>query len=94
MPRIRQAGEDQPTVELRELEGVDWSDDKLFYTYSWADETSEFDDHPSVRWNGTSYSRDYKMRVPIALRGNEELVEAFVTMIIDNFEGVDGPWVE
>ena len=59
---------------------LDWSDDSLFYTHTWSDETSQFDDHPSKRWcpGLECYERTYKARVPIALRNCDEAIEWFI----------------
>jgi hypothetical protein len=77
------------------MEGVDFSDNSLWFTYEWEDETSQFD--PKGRWcpGGEYYSRTYKMRVPKALEGNDELSYYFVEMIMNQYEGCDeGFWVE
>jgi hypothetical protein len=38
---------------------IKWADDTLFFTYTYREETSQFDTHPSVRWEGGGeyYSR-------------------------------------
>ncbi len=75
---------------------VDWGNDALFYTYEWEDETSQFDDHPSVRWNYGSecYTRKFKARIPIAFRDCEELREQFIMLMTDSYPDVQGFWVD
>lgn len=76
------------------LDGVDFTNDDLFYTHEFEDETSAFD--PKGRWQpgGEYYSRTYRVRVPIAFRGCEELVYKYINMIIDDYPGLEGVWVE
>lgn len=70
-----------------------WGNDELFFTYMWTDETSQFD--PKGRWCGglECYEREYAARVPRALYASHELVDAFVTMMVDNFPEEKGFWV-
>lgn len=63
--------------------GLDWDNDDLFFTYAYQDETSQFDDHPSVRFCGDYYSRSYKCRIPRAFKGCHELIEWFIDKMID-----------
>lgn len=74
---------------------VNWSDDSLFFTHVWRDETSMFDDHPSVRWEGgtETYSREFKCRVPKAFENCDELIDMFITWMIDNAPETKDFWV-
>lgn len=89
---------DDEQIELtqRELKGVDWGNDALFFTHEWEDETSQFDKHHSVRWNGGGeyYSRTYKARVPRAFENCAELADRFVSLMMDDFVDVAGFWVD
>ena len=75
---------------------MDWSNDALFFKYAWRDETSQFDNHPSVRWEGGSeyYSREYKCRVPLAFKDCDELIEAFIELMQDKYPETTGFWVD
>lgn len=75
---------------------VKWKNNKLFFTYEWEEETSQFDDHPSRVWrHGTEmYVRTNRVRVPIALKGDGELCEAFAQMMVDYFPDTEGFWVD
>ena len=42
-----------------------------YRTLEWTDETSAYDDHPSVRWGGSCYLRKMKVRVPSQLSDEE-----------------------
>jgi len=87
---------DESVGNLVPMEGVDWNNDKLFYTHSWVDETSQFDTHPSVRWNfGCEvYERKYKCRMPIAFGESIELQDAFIELMDSQFPDADGYWVD
>lgn len=75
------------------LTGMNWGDDSLFFTHSFTDETSQFDDHPTVKFCGDYYSREYKVRIPIAFRESEDMTERFIELMIDNYPAVRGFWV-
>jgi hypothetical protein len=77
-----------------ELKGIDWDDDKLFFTYTFEEETSQFD--PNGRWvhGGEYYERSYWCRVPIAFQNCEEMIDAFVMMMRDNYPDTKGFWVD
>ena len=83
-------------IEIVKINGVDWSDESLFFTHRWRDETSQFDSHPSVRWNYgcECYERDMACRVPRAIEGCDELVESFVSMMMDEYPDTEGFWVD
>jgi hypothetical protein len=74
---------------------ANWSDDSLFFTHVWRDETSMFDDHPSVRWEGGGeyYSREFKCRVPKAFENCDELIDMFIEWMTDNATETKGFWV-
>jgi hypothetical protein len=76
------------------VEGVDWSNDDLFFTHVWSDETSQFDDHPTKKWNygGECYERQFKARVPVAIKDSETLIELWLQMMIDNYPDAAGFW--
>jgi hypothetical protein len=65
---------------------MDWDNDELFFTHTFEDETSQFDDDPSVRWRpgGEYYSREYRIRVPIAFKNCDELIDKFIEWTLDN----------
>lgn len=73
---------------------VDWGNDDLFYTFTYWDETSMFDDDPSVRWDGSYYSRRFKVRVPRAFETCKDLRERFITMMQEDYPDCEGYWVE
>ena len=87
-------------IELREESNfggkIDWRNDDLFFTHVWRDETSQFDNHPSVRWQGGGeyYDREFKARVPIAFRNCEEMVDKFIMMMMDDYPDEKGFWVD
>ena len=86
----------QPAFLLGDdLKELDWENDALFFTHTWRDETSQFDDHPSKRWSGglDCYTRDYSVRVPLAFEDNEELCDMFVEYMMDHYPGCKGFWV-
>ena len=76
------------------LTGMDWGNDTLFFTHTWRDETSQFDEHPSVRWcgGGDYYDREFKARVPIAFKDCEEMMDKFI-MMMDDYPDNEGFWV-
>ncbi len=76
----------------RELPGMDWNNDDLFFTHEWVDETSQFDTHPSVRWTGECYDRTYRARVPKAFENCDELIDKFITMMVDDYPDVADFW--
>lgn len=72
---------------------IKWADDTLFFTYAWRDETSQFDTHPSVRWEGgCEYYRENKVRVPLAFKGCSYLIDQFIEWMMDC--PAEGFWVE
>lgn len=90
--------EPEPTeidMQPERLAGMDWGNDALFYTHSWRDETSMYDEHPSVRWEGGGeyYSRKYKARIPLAFKDCDELIDHFIEWMCDNYPGEPGFWV-
>ena len=70
----------------------DYSNDKKYFTLSYRDETSMYDPHPSVRWEGGSeyYSRLYSCRVPIRIKNNKTLIDDFS----ERHNEDDGFWVD
>lgn len=86
------------TAELESLpiEGVDLSNDSLFYTHMYEDETSQFDPHPSRHWNHgcECYEREYKCRMPLAFKDCEELQGMFVEWMIGQGSRAAGFWVD
>jgi hypothetical protein len=79
----------QPTLN------VDWSNDQLFFTHEWWDETSMWDSDPSVRYcyGSECYERKLRARVPIAFKNCDELIDAFICWMIDNYPDIEGFWV-
>lgn len=65
-----------------------FSDDSLFFTHEFEDETSAYD--PEGRWSGVCYSRTYRCRIPIAFRDCSEAIDWF----IDSNLETDGFWVD
>lgn len=74
---------------------MDWGNDQLFFTYSWFDETSQFDDHLSKRWCGglECYQREFKARVPIAFKDCDDAIDQFISWMVDNHPDEEGFWV-
>lgn len=79
----------------KQFSTVDWSNDDLFFTYTWSDETSEFDDHPTKRWSGglECYTRKYKARVPVAFKDCPVLIDKFI-ILMEDYPEAEGFWVE
>ncbi len=73
---------------------LDWNNDDLFYTYSFWDETSAFDS--KGRWNFglECYEREYKVRVPLAFKDNEEIAELWAYFFIEHYPEESGFWVK
>lgn len=86
--------DDSLEIELVKMEGMDWDNDSLFFTHEWRDETSQFDRHHSVRWEGGSecYTRDFKARVPLAFRDSDEMIDRFLTLMMEDFPDTEGFW--
>jgi hypothetical protein len=57
---------------------MDFSDDAKFFTYSFEDETSQFD--PKGRWvpGAEFYERTMYCRVPLELKDDEDLIGEFI----------------
>ncbi len=81
--------------QFLKLPDIKWEDESLFFTYVWRDETSSFDTHPSVRWEGGSeyYSREFKARIPLAFKGCRELIDMFIEWMQDNHPDLERFWV-
>lgn len=92
---LENPSESSPEIEisLPELKGMDWTNDDLFFTHSFEDETSGFDSEGSWNYGCECYERTYKCRVPIAFRECEEMIDKFVCMIMDDYPDIEGFWV-
>ena len=77
-----------------ELKGMDWANDELFFTYSFVDETSNFD--PKGRWNYgcECYERIYRCRIPTAFRECQKMIDRFICMMTDEYPDVKEFWVD
>jgi hypothetical protein len=71
----------------------DWSNDTLFFTYEWWEETSQWDTGPCVRWIHEYHERLYKARVPLAFKDNDDAIEHFLMWVVDNYPDEPGFWV-
>lgn len=63
--------------------GLNLSDDSLWFTHEFTDETSQFDDHPTTRFNGEGYSRKFRIRAPIAFRNSKKMLDEWVSWAND-----------
>lgn len=78
-----------------DLSSVDWGNDLLFFTHEVSQESSQFD--PKARWvpGGEYYETTYRVRVPLAFRDCDELIEEFVQLMDENHpETVKGFYVD
>lgn len=75
-------------ISRPDLSGIDWDNDLFFFTYEYSDETSQFD--PKGRWvyGAEYYERTYRVRVPLAFRMCDEMIEAFVQMMEEKYPGI------
>lgn len=83
-------------LTVDDLPGMDWANDALFFTHKWRDETSMYDDHPSVHWSpgGEYYSREFKVRMPIAFKNCDELSDHFIEWMDDHYPACNGFWLD
>lgn len=65
--------------------GLNPSDESLWFTHEFWDETSQFDDHPTKRWCGEAWERKYQIRVPRAFRLSDGMVRKWVEFALDNW---------
>lgn len=69
---------------------MNYADDRRFFTYEFTDETSMYD--PKGYWVGGSeyYAREYKCRIPIRIKDNEDMITEFIERHMND----EGFWVE
>ena len=69
-----------------------FSDNKKYYTLTYWDETSIYDNHPSVIYNygGDYYMREYACRIPLKIKNKDNLINMF----IDRHSEDEGFWLE
>jgi len=88
--------ESSPELKLHipELKGMDWGNDELFFTYSFVDESSQFD--PKAKWNFgcECYERTYYCRVPKAFQNCWEMIDEFVELMRSNYPTIEGFWTD